>query len=179
MVGRTIPEVYPGIEHTPLFAAMRRCLQDGAPANPESEFVYRDGGTGWFELRLQPVPEGLFVMSVDVTERKRAQQELARRQADEKFRGLLAAAPDAIVVVNADGRILYANAQTEKLFGYERKSLGGASLERLISERRQMEQALREKNLALALGAARFVPWPIEPDYLLREVEACLKWPPS
>ncbi len=48
---------------------------------------------------------------------------------------LLDAAPDAIVGVRADGTVVLANAQTERLFGYERGDLLGQPVELLVPER--------------------------------------------
>jgi PAS domain S-box-containing protein len=58
-----------------------------------------------------------------------------RRKAEEKFKDLLESAPDAMVIVNKDGRIQLINAQTELLFGYSRQELVGQWVELLVPPR--------------------------------------------
>jgi protein-histidine pros-kinase len=56
-------------------------------------------------------------------------------QADAKFLDLLESAPDAMTIVNAEGRMIVVNSQTEKLFGYARDELLGQPVEVLVPER--------------------------------------------
>jgi PAS domain S-box-containing protein len=58
-----------------------------------------------------------------------------RRQAEKRFRELLESAPDAIVTVDGKGRILLANHQTEKMFGYTKEELLLKPVETLLPDR--------------------------------------------
>jgi protein-histidine pros-kinase len=84
------------------------------------------------EISLSPLTTDGNVLAMsairDISQRKRA---------DAKFRALLESAPDAMVLVDHDGRILMVNAQTERLFGFSRQELLGRAIEILVPDRFQ------------------------------------------
>lgn len=102
--------------------------------NWEGELIHRsrDGkrlvvASRWV---LQPdghgLPRAILEVNRDITLRKSAEQ---------KFRNLLESAPDAMVIVDQNGHVVLANAQTEKLFAYTREELVGQPVEMLIPDR--------------------------------------------
>lgn len=58
-----------------------------------------------------------------------------KNKAEVMFQGIFNYAPDAIIIVNREGRILQANSQAEKIFGYAGEELIGRSVEILIPQR--------------------------------------------
>jgi putative nucleotidyltransferase with HDIG domain len=89
LINRTIMEAYPGIENSELFAVLKRCMEQRTNHQMENRFEYPDGNAGWFELSIQPVPDGLFILSMDITAHKlselKTQKQLARINALRKI----------------------------------------------------------------------------------------------
>jgi PAS domain S-box-containing protein len=81
----------------------------------------------------------LLVLAVAVSssaiDRRFSAQRLLLRATERRFRTFLDAAPDAMLVINARGQIVLANAQVEQLFGYRSEELLGRDLESLVPER--------------------------------------------
>ena len=74
--GQNMKETYPGIENTEMFGQLRNCMTKRVRYQMENEFSFPDGSKGWFELRMEPVPEGILILSLDVTKRKQIEKEL-------------------------------------------------------------------------------------------------------
>ena len=87
LLGRSMLECYPGIDQTAVFTAIRACMEQRAPSVMENEFTYEDGTSAWFELRIEPVPHGICVLSIDVTARKRAEAD--RQRAEQRLQHAL------------------------------------------------------------------------------------------
>ncbi len=96
----------------------------------------KDGTEFPIEIMLSPLEsaEGTLVTAAirDISVRRAAERHLA--QMEGRYRGLLEAAPDAMVVVNQNGEIVLLNVQVEKQFGYKRDELVGQKVKNIIPE---------------------------------------------
>src|SRR5277367_1430669 len=108
----------------------------------------KDGTEFPIELMLSPLEsaEGTLVTAAirDISVRKEAEKHLARMEG--RYRGLLEAAPDAMVVVNQKGAIVLLNVQAEKQFGYRRDELVGQKVKNIIPRGFAERLIARRKN---------------------------------
>jgi PAS domain S-box-containing protein len=106
-----------------------RTVSWAEPFKADYRFLAKNGRTVWIHGEAKVVRDASgrpsFVQGIgyDITEQK---------EAERKFRTLLESAPDAMVIVNQEGRIVLVNSQTEKLFGYPRAELLDQLMEILV-----------------------------------------------
>ncbi|MET0377757.1 MAG: PAS domain-containing protein [Spongiibacteraceae bacterium] len=102
LIGQRMMDVWPNFETTGVFAMLQRCMEQRIALHEETEFEFPNGTKGWFDVRCQPVPEGVFILSIDISERKTAAAAL------EEYAGLLQAMSRQLLDVQETERRLLA-----------------------------------------------------------------------
>jgi PAS domain S-box-containing protein len=159
LIGRKVTDIIPT-------GFAERLIADGSRSSAEAlaqhigtgiELVAlrKDGGEFPIEIMLSPLrsAEGVLVTAAirDISTRKAAEELMIR--AEQRYRGLLEAAPDPIIVVSPSGEIVLVNVQAEKQFGYSRDELIGCNVVELIPigfAERLVADKLRSPEEALA-----------------------------
>ena len=76
MLGRKLQDVWPGVENSKVYVLLQQCMNERISVHAETKVEFTNGKKAWFDVRAQPVPEGIFVLSADISERKRAERVL-------------------------------------------------------------------------------------------------------
>jgi PAS domain S-box-containing protein len=151
-LGRTMMDVLPGIEDSDMFARLKQCMEERKKQHMENEFTYYDGQKSWFELSIQPVQEGIFILSIDITERKRAGEAL--RLSEQRLELAHEASGMGMFDWDIENDQAVCNERYFRLFGLEPQ-------ERMLSEENWLamvhpddrERAQREVNQTVRQGA--------------------------
>ena len=136
MVGKTDAEIMPAADAARIMELKRAVMETGVPRRNIVSITSRTQIL-YYDLVAAPLRDergrivGVTGSSLDITER--VQMEQAREQSEALFRGVLEAAPDAIIIVDAAGTIVLTNAAAVTMFGHTHPdALVGQSVEDLI-----------------------------------------------
>lgn len=141
LIGYSLLEKYPGIENTDLFKEMEICMTQRLPKQLETEFVFPDGSVSIFEISIQPIPEGLFILSIDKSEQHKAKEKITASEL--KYRNIVETIHESLIIEDLEGKLVYANKEFSNIFGFEGDDLKTISLKDYTSEDSYEEIVMR------------------------------------
>ena len=117
LMGYTMQEMYPGVETSSVFAQYKECMKKRVPKQFEESFTFADGVTHWYRFSVEPVPEGIFVLTLEITDRKKVEIER------EQFFKFFDLSTDIMVIADPNGAFKKVNPTCLKDLGYTEKEL--------------------------------------------------------
>ena len=127
LLGQRYQDMWPGIERTEVFKIINQVLETRVPNHLENEFLFPDESIGWFDLSIQPVPEGVFILSIDITERKLKEKLLY--ESEVRFSKLYEEGPFGMTMVDSKFRFKSVNPAFVAMMGYTEKEFLGMTFE--------------------------------------------------
>jgi len=166
IVGRKISELLPGPYQVRILEVFRRVWRTGQPEHvPPSQPV---AGSGWRESYVYRLPSGEVVsLFDDVTDRKRADE--AFKESEARWRLIIEAHAQAIVIVDQQHEIRFVNRAAEALFGHSAQNLIGAPFGFPVVHGDVTEIEIIRSGRSLAYGEMRAIPirWSGQDNFLL------------
>ncbi|MDP3435033.1 MAG: PAS domain S-box protein, partial [Bacteroidota bacterium] len=123
LIGNKYMDMWPGIETTEVFAAAKKCMEERIPQNIDNEFTFPNGTKGWFSLNIEPIPEGIFIMSSDITDQIRAEEELLKK--DQLLSSVMETQQELICRFLPDTTLTFVNKAYCNIFGRNEQELIG------------------------------------------------------
>lgn len=128
VLGRSHWEAFPETVGTPLEAHYRHALKEQVSVHFENFYPPLNA---WFDIRIYPSPEGLSVYFQDITQPKRAAEEI--RQQREWFEVTLSSIGDAVITTDISGNVTYLNSVAETMTGWNLPEALGTPLEKVFN----------------------------------------------
>jgi PAS domain S-box-containing protein len=125
LLGKSYVDCWPGIENSEVYRLIKDCTENQVSHRLLNEFTFPTGEEGWFDLSIQPIPEGVFILSIDVTEQKLFEREMSKnRRVLELF---IENAPAAIAMFDKDMKYIAASRRFYVDYGINEKTIIGKS----------------------------------------------------
>lgn len=134
LVGRTLWELNPGLEHAKLGELFRSVMSHRRAEITVHHQSWEDGHSAWLESRIVPVQAGVAAFYRDVTAELSAQEEL--RETSRRLDAILSNTTMAVFLMDHQQQCVYANAAAEKLTGYSFSQMQGRPLHDVVHHTR-------------------------------------------
>ncbi len=157
VVGRPLSEAFPALRQSRLMETLKRVSRTGQPEYVPASLYGDEQHHGWRENYVYKLPSGEIVaLSEDVTERKEADEAL--KESEARWRSIIEAHAQAIVIVDNKHEIRFVNQAAEVLFGHPQQELLGAPFGFPLVQGDAAEIEIIRPAGSIAYGEMRAIP---------------------
>lgn len=164
LIGRNLLELVPAMKENRIYNLAEECMAQQKSMQIENMFIFPGGFQIWFQLSLQPVPEGIFILSVDITDKVKAAKALKEERS--KLESIAAVVPGLIysfrMAPDGSFSMPYANNGVEEIYGFKFEQLRNNPqpiFDRIYPE--DVETIFRE----ITASATNLTAWRVEHRY--------------
>ncbi len=131
LIGNKMTDIFPDIEKTDMYDVLKKSMSERKTQEIENKFTFTDGTERWYKLRAHPVPEGIFVLSSDITDRKIAQDKMKRDNS--WYKSLYKNSDDSVVVLDKNHCIVDINQAFREKFGYKLENIKEKNIDDILN----------------------------------------------
>jgi HD-GYP domain-containing protein (c-di-GMP phosphodiesterase class II) len=113
LLGKILFDVSPIFKITEIYAVIKSCMEERISSQRDYEYTFPNGTQGWFNFRIQPIPEGVIILSIDVTENKRILLKLEEQNKELAFQNE-EKEKRAAELITANKELTFQNEEKEK-----------------------------------------------------------------
>ncbi len=112
LIGKNFKDIWPGITNHPIFEVLKDRMDNRKSRHIETSYTFPGNIFRYFEISVQPIPEGIFILSLEITQKKIAENEIR------KISKAVTQSPVIVVITNKSGNIEYVNPKFTEVTGY-------------------------------------------------------------
>lgn len=132
LIGKTIIEVIEGMQNSAFYKAYLDCYENRTFQQLEASFTFADNTTAWYRVNVIPVPEGIFIMSDEITDQKLSN--LALKASEEKYRLITENITEVVWILNLNQqKFTYISPSIINLRGYTVEEAMAQSLDESLT----------------------------------------------
>lgn len=130
LLGSNIKKEYPGFEQTEAYDKIQKCHKDQTRQIMVNEFEFPDKSIGYFMLRMDPIEDGILIMSTDITDLRQKERDTTNQQIREyehKLTLFVEHSPAALAMFDTEMRYILTSKRWVKDYGLSEEQLTGKS----------------------------------------------------
>lgn len=123
LIGKSFLDIYPRVVKSKIFSWLDRCMKDRKPLHAEFDYTFKDNSVRWYEVSVEPVDEGIFILSNEITERKKVEREsqLLAKQLSEISSSVPGAVYQFVLTAQGEMKFTFVSDGIEQLTGFKKE----------------------------------------------------------